>query len=114
MTTNTAFCRGCGQPIQTSATACPQCGATQMSVHSTTTPRKSKVTAGVLAFFLGGLGLHKFYTGAWGWGIVYIVLCITLVPGAVAMVEAIHYLTLSETEFQRKAGQLSGPFGFLW
>ena len=114
MTTNTAFCRGCGQSIHSTATACPHCGAMQGSAHSKPTSQKSKVIATVLAFVLGGLGLHKFYTGAWGWGIVYIVLCLTFVPGIVALVEGIRYLTLSEAEFQRKAGKLNGPFGFLW
>ncbi len=33
---------------------------------------KSKPLAGVLAIYLGGLGVHKFYLGQWGWGIVYL------------------------------------------
>ena len=33
---------------------------------------KSKVAAGLLGIFLGGLGIHKFYLGRWGWGIVYL------------------------------------------
>lgn len=113
-TTNMVFCRGCGQSIHATATACPHCGATQGAAPSTGGTEKSKVTAGVLAILLGGLGIHKFYTGAWGWGIVYIVLCWTFVPGIVALVEAIRYLTLSEAEFQRKAARLDGPFAFLW
>ena len=120
MTTNAnmVFCRGCGQSIHISATACPQCGATQGKTFTMAFgmagAEKSRVTAGLLGILLGGLGLHKFYTGAWGWGIVYIVLCWTLVPGIVALVEGIRYLTLSDEEFQRKAAQLSGPFDFLW
>ena len=31
---------------------------------------KSKVTAGVLAIVLGGLGIHKFYLGKIGMGIL--------------------------------------------
>lgn len=111
MKTHMVFCRGCGQPIHASAIACPHCGATQGNARSAD---KNKVTAGVLAILLGGLGIHKFYTGAWGWGIVYIVLCWTFVPGIVALVEGIRYLTLSDTEFQHKAAQLNGPFSFLW
>lgn len=114
MTTNMVFCRGCGQQIHFSAPACPHCGAIQVFAPGTSDAQKSRVTTGVLALLLGGLGLHKFYTGAWGWGIVYIVLCWTFVPGIVALVEGIRYLTLSDAEFQRKAAQLDGPFSFLW
>ncbi len=32
---------------------------------------KSKATTTLLSLFLGGFGAHKFYYGAWGWGIVY-------------------------------------------
>lgn len=75
---------------------------------------KSKVTAGVLALLLGGIGIHKFYTGAWGWGIVYIVLCWTYIPALVALVEGIRYLTLNQPEFAQKAARMGGPFSFLW
>ncbi|KQB56670.1 hypothetical protein AE621_24940 [Acidovorax sp. SD340] len=75
---------------------------------------KSKVTAGVLALLLGGIGIHKFYTGAWGWGIVYIVLCWTYIPALVALVEGIRYLTLKQPEFAQKAARMDGPFSFLW
>lgn len=27
---------------------------------------KNKNTAGILALFLGGVGMHKFYLGKWG------------------------------------------------
>lgn len=113
----TLFCRGCGKTLHASATACPQCGAVQhiaLSTPSLPEPANSKVTAGVLALLLGGLGIHKFYTGAWGWGIVYIALCWTYIPAIVALVEGIRYLTRSEADFQHKAAQMDGPFAFLW
>lgn len=108
------YCTGCGHQIHETAPACPQCGAPQRPALSAAASGKDKVTAGVLALLLGGLGIHKFYTGAWGWGLVYIALCWTLVPGIVAFVEGIRYFALSEAEFQDKTAQLSGPFGFLW
>lgn len=37
---------------------------------------KSKGIAYLLWFFLGGLGIHKFYLHKWGMGIVYIILLI--------------------------------------
>ena len=65
------FCHGCAKPLHVSAVACPSCGAPQRKRAESTVSEseKSKVTAGVLALLLGGLGIHKFYTGAWGWGI---------------------------------------------
>lgn len=112
------FCKGCGKSIHESALSCPHCGAVQgtSSVYTkhTVPPAKSRVTAGVLALLLGGLGIHKFYTGAWGWGVVYIALCWSYIPAVLALVEGIRYLTLDEAEFQQKAAQLDGPFAFLW
>lgn len=35
-------------------------------------PVKSKITAGILAILLGGLGIHKFYLGKTGMGILYL------------------------------------------
>ncbi|WP_256744091.1 NINE protein, partial [Cronobacter sakazakii] len=49
------FCRGCGKEIHESARACPQCGATQF-----TGGNKNRISAALLAFFLGGFGAHKF------------------------------------------------------
>ena len=110
------FCHGCAKPLHVSAVACPSCGAPQRKRAESTVSEseKSKVTAGVLALLLGGLGIHKFYTGAWGWGIVYIVLCWTYVPALVALGEGSRYLVLSKEEFARKAAVMKGPFAWLW
>jgi hypothetical protein len=43
-------------------------------------PTKSKGLAGLLALFLGGFGIHKFYLGRTGMGILYLLLCWTFVP----------------------------------
>lgn len=43
----------------------------------------------LFAFFLGGLGVHKFYAGKIGQGIVYLLFCWTLIPAIIAFVEAI-------------------------
>lgn len=43
----------------------------------------------VLAFFLGGIGIHKFYAGKIGTGILYILFCWTFIPSIIAFVEFI-------------------------
>jgi TM2 domain-containing membrane protein YozV len=49
--------------------------------------RKSPMVGVILALFLGGLGAHQFYLGRTGLGIVYALLCWTVVPAVVALVE---------------------------
>ncbi len=49
----------------------------------------SKVVYCLLAFFLGWIGVHKFYAGKIGLGILYIVFCWTYIPGLVAFIEFI-------------------------
>ena len=63
---------------------------------------KSKTTAGVLAILLGGIGIHKFYLGKIGIGIVYILFCWTYVPVIIGLIEGIIYLTSSDEKFYLK------------
>ena len=53
----------------------------------------NKITYCVLAFFLGGIGIHKFYAGKTGAGIAYILFSWTLIPGVIAFFEGIVGLT---------------------
>ena len=63
---------------------------------------KSKTVAGVLALFLGGLGIHKFYLGQTGTGVVFLLFCWTLVPAFIALFQGIGLLCMSETGFKKK------------
>ena len=63
---------------------------------------KSKSTAGILAFLLGGIGIHHFYLENPGLGIVYLLFCWTFIPGIVAFIEAIIFLTMSDEAFDAK------------
>jgi len=95
-TTGMVWCRGCGKEIHASARACPHCGAMQ-KIGST----KSKVAAGFLALFLGGLGIHRFYLGQW-WGILYLLFCWTLIPAIVAVLEAIVFFCTDDDSWAAK------------
>ena len=53
----------------------------------------NKVAYVLLAFFLGGLGAHKFYSGKAGMGVLYLIFCWTFIPAIVSLIEGIMALT---------------------
>jgi len=74
---------------------------------------KNKIAAGLLAIFLGGLGVHKFYLGFVGPGLVYLLVntvgwVVTwlmagipnIILAIMALVEGIIYLTKTDEEFE--------------
>ncbi|ANB57021.1 TM2 domain protein [Anoxybacillus sp. B7M1] len=63
---------------------------------------KNKVVAGLLAILLGGLGIHKFYLGKLGQGILYLLFSWTGIPSIIGFIEGIVYLVKSDEEFNRK------------
>jgi hypothetical protein len=56
------YCVHCGKEISDKAVVCVGCGV-PVKHESADADKKSKVIAGLLALFLGGLGVHKFYHG---------------------------------------------------
>ncbi|MHA1521086.1 MAG: NINE protein [Promethearchaeota archaeon] len=62
---------------------------------------KDRMIAGILALLLGGLGVHKFYLGNIGMGILYLIFAWTGIPEIVGFIEGIIYLTKSDEEFYR-------------
>ncbi len=71
---------------------------------------KDKIAAALLALFLGGLGIHKFYLGKAGAGITML-LCGTIgwvlvLPGLLtyltAFIEFIIYLVIDDEDFQQR------------
>lgn len=125
------ICSKCGAPISGNNTACEYCGFVlktttpqqpqrqqpqqPQTVYQQTIyqqvgnpaidqrwPIKSKVTAGVLGILLGGIGIHKFYLGKVGMGILYLLLCWTYVPAIIGLIEGIVYLASNDENFQLK------------
>ncbi len=66
---------------------------------------KSKVAAGLLAIFLGDFGVHKFYLGQVGIGILYLLFFWTLIPGIIGIIEGIIYLTMTDQAFEQRYGR---------
>ena len=67
--------------------------------------QKSKLTAGLLAIFLGSLGIHKFYLGYKKEAIIMLLVSLLTcgigasIMGIIALIEGILYLTKSDDEF---------------
>ena len=80
------FCADCGSQINPRAEICPKCGVRQFTPESRERKRRdvpNRVTAALFAIFLGGLGIHKFYLGKVGQGIIYILFCWTFIPAII-------------------------------
>lgn len=90
----------------------PVPGATPPALHSAPPPLprrsndRNKLIAALLAFLLGPLGVHRFYTGRTGSGIVMVVLSITVIGLLVTVpwgfIDMIRYLVMSDDEFDAR------------
>ncbi len=72
---------------------------TALRRHSGGTTMKNKSTAAWLSFLLGGIGAHHFYLGNPALGVLYLVFCWTYVPGIIAFIECIVFITMSHEQF---------------
>jgi len=61
---------------------------------------KDRTVAIVLAFFLGGFGVHKFYLGNNLAGVLYLLFSWTLIPSLIAFFDFLGLLLMSEQVFQ--------------
>jgi TM2 domain-containing membrane protein YozV len=97
------YCVHCGAPIDARAEICPRCGVRQPSFRR---PGKlsRRTAAAIFAILLGSFGVHRFFLGQTGWGILYAVFCWTLIPAVAGLIEGILYLTMSDEEFDEKYG----------
>jgi TM2 domain-containing membrane protein YozV len=71
---------------------------------------RNKLVAALLAFFLGPIGVHRFYLGRIGSGIAMLVLTCTVVGLAVtvpwAIIDMVRYLIMPDREFEARYARL--------
>lgn len=56
----------------------------------------------ILAVFLGGIGIHKFYLRKTKQGILYLLFCWTYIPGILALIEAAMIFFSTDARFEEK------------
>lgn len=97
------FCPNCGTEVKEGADICLNCGK-QVSKNAQVAGNaavggKSKIAAGILALFLGSLGVHNFYLGYTGKGVAQLLITLltcgfgAFVSGIWAFIEAIMIFT---------------------
>ncbi len=71
-----SFCQECGAPTTAMAEVCVKCGVRLAKAEEKDISPKSRLVATLLCFFVGGLGVHRFYIGHIGPGIGILILSI--------------------------------------
>lgn len=113
-------CPECSESISNQSISCNSCGLPiakplpykavppPLSTTNHTTivhiNRKSKGFAALLALFLGGFGIHKFYLGQTLWGILYLLFFWTFIPAIISLFEVFILLFMNDSEFNRRFG----------
>ena len=104
-TSATVYCTHCGNAITPGSNFCTKCGAVlpftgnvNNNLPTVAYSPKSKLTAGLLGIFLGGFGVHSFYIGNTGIGLVQILvtLCTCGIGSIWGFVEGIAILASKE------------------
>ena len=117
-------CPICGGEIVMGAQKCRHCGewlsprsapaSAQQVYHHVVQPQyttqKSKGVAALLAFFLGGLGVHEFYLGRTGAGFCFLLATLftswlifpMFIIWLIVLIQAISYLCMTDEQFAEK------------
>ena len=94
-------CRHCGEVLDASMRK-QQAAEKQPTRHYTR--NKSKIVAGIFGILLGFVGVHKYYLGRVGQGILYTLFFWTGIPALLGLIEGIVYLTMDDERFWEKYG----------
>jgi len=95
------FCTNCGKELQENQDVCLNCGKVTNNniTNNNQNERKSKIAAGLLGIFLGGLGIHNFYLGYTGKAVTQLLITIltcglgSFISGIWGLIEGIMILT---------------------
>jgi len=63
---------------------------------------KDKNVAAILAIFTGTFGIHRFYLGQVGLGVLYCVFSFSLIPTILGLIDAVALLTMDKERFDYK------------
>ena len=103
-TSTKKYCSNCGKALDESITFCPGCG---QNINTNSNQIKSKIAAGLLGIFLGGIGVHNFYLGYTSKAITQLLLTLVgwiacgigpVIAGVWGLIEGILILTGSINE----------------
>ncbi|MCD8241708.1 MAG: TM2 domain-containing protein [Lachnospiraceae bacterium] len=106
------YCKHCGELIDEECVVCPKCGkqvedlkVAEPTIDPSISP-KSWIATLLLCLFLGVIGIHRFYTGKIGTGIIMLVCAITgfglVVTGIWALVD---FIMVCMGKFKDKQGR---------
>lgn len=89
------YCPNCGSETLPNAAICTKCGVDLKKTSAMASgEQKSKMTAGLLGIFLGGVGAHNWYLGYTGKAIAQLVLSACFGIGAIwGLIEGIMILS---------------------
>ncbi|MCL1668015.1 TM2 domain-containing protein [Elizabethkingia ursingii] len=73
---------------------------------------KNKFITVLLAFFLGGLGIHRFYLGETKKGLFYLFFSWTFIPFIIAFFDTVIFLLMSSQSFNLKYNNHFGYSSF--
>ncbi|MCR5422771.1 MAG: NINE protein [Bacilli bacterium] len=110
------YCKKCGAQLPDDAQFCASCGTkvdgtVNMSedlnriahpVDDGNASSRSRLVAALLAFFLGGFGVHEFYVGKTGAGILMLIFFWT---GIVEIIAFVHFILILLGEFTDAEGK---------
>lgn len=96
--TGNKFCANCGKELNENSFACLNCGvaadfgAQKQKLNAWCPADKDKTVAMLLAFFLGGIGIHNFYLGETKKGILRLCTFWFLIGSVLALIDFIRML----------------------